>query len=203
MTVATAGTDRPLDTPADGTPRRLWRPTSTFLVYVLTGGLYGIWWFVVSRREMAEEAGRSPATGTAVLEGIGQLIPVVNAYVWYRVLTDVNELRARVRAPAVHVWGWVVALAAAIPCIFVVPLVLGPVLDAFNPDMEEIVRAVGYAAFPAQFLVFGYAMGYWNEYWIEKSGERATWRSRDPVDWLFVVLAVAGLAGLVVLAVGS
>jgi hypothetical protein len=204
VTAAAASPDRPVAAAGEATLRRLWRPVSTFLVYLLTGGLYGIWWFVVSRREMADDLDEGgPSTGIALLEGIGQLIPVVNAFVWYRTLTDINKLRAKVNAPVVNVWGWVTALAISIPCIYLLPEVLGPALDAFNPDMREIVRAAGYATFPAQVLVFGFAMGYWNEYWIEKTSERATWRSRGPVDWIFLALAVLAVVGLIVAAVGS
>jgi hypothetical protein len=204
VTAATASPDRPAAAAGDESLRRLWRPATTFLVYLFTGGLYGIWWFFVARQEMADELDEGgPSAGIALLEGIGQMIPVVNAFVWYRTLTDINKLRANVNAPLVAVWGWVAALAAAIPCIYLLPAVLGPALDAFNPDMREIVKAVGYATFPAQLLVFGYAMGYWNEYWLEKTGERATWRSRSPVDWAFLALAVLAVVGLIVAAVGS
>ena len=203
MTAATASPDRPVAAAGDATYRRLWRPAPTFVVYLLTGGLYGVWWFFVARREMAEELGRKPSAGIAVLEGIGSLIPVVNAFVWYRTLNDMNEARAKVRAPSVSVWPWVIALAASIPCMYLLPEILGPLLDAFTPDMREIIRAVGYATFPAQFLVFGYAMGYWNEYWMEKSGESATWRAYSIVDWIFIALAVLALIGLIVAGIGA
>jgi hypothetical protein len=204
VTAATASSDRPVDAARDDTLRRLWRPVPSVLVYLLTGGLFGIWWFFVARREMAENLeDRKPSAGVALIEGIGQMIPVVNAYVWYRTLTDINKLRAKVGAPTVNVWGWVVALAASIPCIYLLPEVLGPALDAFNPDMREIVRAAGYATFPAQFLVFAYALGYWNEYWIEKTGERATWRRLGPVDFVFIALAAVVVVGLILAAVGA
>ncbi|MFL6005768.1 MAG: hypothetical protein ACJ744_05940 [Gaiellaceae bacterium] len=204
MTATTAGaSDQPVDAVRDQSARRLWRGALTFIVYVLTAGLYGIWWFFVSRQEMAEELDRKPSSGVALLEGIGQLIPVVSAYVWYRTITDINAARAKVGAPAVNVWGWIVALAASIPCIYILPEVLGPILDAFNPDMREIIKAVGYATFPAQFLVFGYMVGYWNEYWLEKHAERVGRRALGPVDFVFMALAVVGLVGLVVAAVSS
>ena len=203
MTAATASSDRPADAVRDESARRLWHAALSFIVYVFTGGLYGVWWFFVTRREMAEELDRKPSPGIALLEGIGQLIPVVSAYVWYRTITDMNELRAKVRAPAVNLWGWIVALALAIPCIYVLPEVLGPVFDAFNPDMREIIKAVGYALVPAQFLVFGYMVGYWNEYWMEKLEDQAAYRRLGPVDIAFVVLAVLGLAGLIIAAVSA
>ena len=202
MTAATATPDRPVDAAGDAALQRLWRPTATVVVYLLTGGLYGVWWFFVSRREMAEEDGRTPSGGIALLEGIGQLIPVVSAFVWYRTLTDMNRLRRKVGAPEVGVLGWVVALALSVPCMLVLPEVLGPALDAFNPDMREIVRAAGYAAFPAQFLVFAFAMGYWNEYWMEKTGEQSTWRARGPVDIVFAALAALAVIGAILLIAG-
>jgi hypothetical protein len=199
----TASSDQPADSVREGSAQRLWRATASFVVYVLTGGLYGIWWFFVSRQEMDQELGRKPAPGRALLEGIGQLIPVVNAYVWYRTITDMNTLRAKVRAPAVSMWGWVAALALAAPAVYLLPGILGPVLDAFNSDMRDIIEAVGYALFPAQVLVFGYMLGYWNEYWMEKHGDRVEHRPFGPVDILFAVLAVAGLAGIVIAAVSA
>jgi hypothetical protein len=183
--------------------RRLWRGAISFIVYVFTGGLYGVWWFFVARQEMAEELDRKPSPGIALLEGIGQLFPLISAYVWYRTINDVNAAREKVRAPAVNVWGWITPLALAIPCIYILPEILGPVLDAFNPDMREIIRAVGYVAFPAQFLVFGYMVGYWNEYWMEKYDERAANRPFGPVDVVFSVLAALAVVGLVVAAVSS
>ena len=204
MTAATAGaSDQPVDAVRDESARRLWRGALTFIVYLLTGGLYGVWWFFVTRQEMAEALDRKPSPGVALLEGIGQLIPVVNAFVWYRTITDINAAREKVRAPAVHMWGWIVALAASIPCIYILPEILGPVFDAFNPDMREIIKAVGYATFPAQFLVFGYMVGYWNEYWLEKHEGRAAHRALGPVDFVFMALAVLGLVGLVVAAVSA
>jgi hypothetical protein len=203
VTAATASGGKPVDAVRDESARRLWRGALSFILFVFTGGLYGVWWFFVARQEMAEELGRKPAPRIALLEGIGQLIPLVSAFVWYRTITDINAAREKVRAPAVNLWGWVVALALAIPCIYILPEVLGPALDAFNADMREIIRALGYATFPAQILVFGYMVGYWNEYWMEKHDERAAYRPLGPVDFVFIVLAVLGLAGLVVAAVSA
>jgi hypothetical protein len=202
MTATTASAEQSVE-PVEGEARRLWRGAVSFIVYIFTGGLYGVWWFFVTRQEMDEELGRKRAPGLALLEGIGQLIPLVSAYVWYRTINDVNELRAKVRAPAVNLWGWVSALALAVPCVYILPEVLGPALDLFNSDMRDIVRAVGYALVPAQFLVFGYMVGYWNEYWMEKFGERAERRPVGPVDIVFMVLALAGAVGLIVAAASA
>jgi len=201
VTAATA--TQPSDAVHEESARRLWRSTLSLILYVLTGGLYGIWWFVVSRPEMDEELGRPPSRGRAVLEGIGQLIPVVSAYVWFRTITDANVLREKVGAPPINRWGWVTALALSIPAIYVLPEILGPLLDAFNSDMRGIIRGLGYGLFPAQFLVFGYMVGYWNEYWMEKYGERAEKRRLGPVDFLFMVLAVLGAAGLIAAAASA
>lgn len=203
MTAATASSDERADAVGEIGERRLWRGGLSFLLYIFTGGLYGVWWFFVARQEMAEELDRKPSPAIALLEGIGQLFPLISAYVWYRTITDMNALRAKVGAPAVNLWGWVTALALAVPCIYILPEVLGPVLDAFNADMREIIRAVGYALIPAQFLVFGYMVGYWNEYWMEKLGDRAARRRFGPVDIAFAVLALLGVAGLIVAAVSA
>ncbi len=198
MTAAAASSDEPVDVARTDADRRLWRGGLSFVVYLLTGGLYGVWWFFVSRREMAEEQGRKPSGAIALLEGIGQLFPLISAYIWYRTITDINELREKVGAPVVNLWGWITALALSIPCIYILPEVLGPVTDTFNQDVREIIKALGYALFPAQFLVFGYMVGYWNEYWMEKLGDGAANRRLGPVDIAFIVLAVLGLAGIVV-----
>jgi hypothetical protein len=203
MTAATASSDKPVDAVGEAGERRLWRGVLSFVLYIFTAGLYGVWWFFVSRQEMAEELDRKPSPAIALLEGIGQLIPIISAYVWYRTISDMNTLRAKVGAPALNLWGWIVALALAVPCIYILPEVLGPALDAFNPDMREIIRAVGYALVPAEFLVFGYMVGYWNEYWMEKLGEGAARRRFGPIDMAFAVLAVLGAAGLVVAAVSA
>lgn len=203
MTAAAASSDRPADGVREGAPRRLWRGGISFVIYLFTAGLYGIWWFFVSRQEMDEELERPRSPGRALLEGIGQLIPLVSAYVWYRTIKDVNTLRAKVGAPPVNLWGWVTAIALAWPCIFIFPEILGPALDAFNADMREIIRALGYALVPAEVLVFGYMVGYWNEYWMEKHGERAERRPFGPVDIAFAVLAVLGVAGLIVAAASA
>jgi len=201
VTAATAS--EPVGAVRDEGARRLWRGGLSFLVYILTGGLYGVWWFFVARQEMAEELDRKPSPGVALLEGIGQLFPLISAYVWYRTVNDINAAREKVGAPAVNVWGWITALALAIPCIYILPEVLGPLLDLFNADMREIIRAVGYVMFPAQFLVFGYMVGYWNEYWMEKHEERAATRPLGPVDIVFIILAAISLVGLIVLAVSE
>jgi hypothetical protein len=203
MTAATASSDERADTVGEAGERRLWRGALSFVLYIFTGGLYGVWWFFVSRQEMAEELDRKPSPGIALLEGIGQMIPLISAFVWYRTITDMNTLRAKVGAPALNLWGWIVALGLAVPCIYILPEILGPALDAFNADMREIIRALGYALAPAQFLVFGYMVGYWNEYWMEKLGDRASRRRMGPVDIAFVVLALLGAAGLVVAAVSA
>jgi hypothetical protein len=197
VTATAASSDRPVDAVGTGSPQRLWRGALSFIVYVLTGGLYGVWWFFVSRQEMAEDLDRKPSPGLALIEGIGQLFPLISAYVWYRTITDINALRAKVGAPAVNLWGWVIALAASIPCIYILPEVLGPITDLFNHDVRELIKAVGYALFPAQFLVFAYMVGYWNEYWMEKYGEQVAYRRFGPVDIVFVVLAVLSLVGLI------
>lgn len=191
MSTAAAGADSGVATAHEDAERRMWRPLPTFASYVATGGLYGIWWFFVARREMARELGREPSAAIALVEGIAQLIPVVNAFIWRRALNDINTLREKVGAPAVHVTGWYLALLLSIPCIYLLPDALAPALDLFNPDATEIVRAVGYALLPAQLLVFGWAMGYYNEYWLEKTGERATYRKLGPFEWIGMLLAVA------------
>jgi hypothetical protein len=177
VTTATPSSDKPAEGLSQEPTRRLWHGMLTFILFLVTAGLYGIWWFFVSRQEMDEELGRSPSPARALLEGIGQLIPVVSAFVWYRTITDINAARAKVRAPEVNLWGWVAAIGLAWPCIVILPTILGPILDAFNPDMREIIKAVGYALVPAQVLVFGYMVGYWNEYWMEKLGDRAEYRN--------------------------
>ena len=196
MSTATASAD-PAVAKYEGDERRLWRPLPTYLSYLATGGLYGIYWFFVTRREMARELGREPSGAVAILEGIGQLIPVVSAFVWYRVFTDLNELREKVRAPTVHVWGWIAALALWAPLIYVVPEVLGPITDLFNTDVRAIIRAVGYAMFPAQLLVFAWVMGYYNEYWLEKTGERAGYRKIGPLEIIGLLLAAAMIIGII------
>ena len=203
MTAAAASSDRPADAVRADAPRVLWRAGIAFVLYVFTAGLYGIWWFFVSRQEMHEELGHKRAPGRALLEGIGQLIPLVSAYVWYRTITDINTLRAKVGAPAVNLWGWVAAIALSWPCIYIFPEVLGPALDAFNADMREIIRAVGYALAPAQVLVFGYMVGYWNEYWLEKLDENAAKRPFGPVDIVCAIVAAVGIVGLAVALVTS
>jgi hypothetical protein len=203
VTAATASEDRPVDAVRDESTRRLWRGALTFLVYLFTGGLYGVWWFFVSRQEMAKELDRKPSPGIALLEGIGQLIPLVSAFIWYRTINDINAAREKVKAPPVNLWGWVLALALYIPCIYILPEVLGPALDAFNQDMREIIKAVGYVLAPSQFLVFAYNVGYWNEYWMEKHDERAEPRPLGPVDFVFMALAVVGIVGLIVAAVSA
>jgi hypothetical protein len=203
VTAATASSDQPVDAVRDEGARRLWRGALTFVLYLLTGGLYGVWWFFVARQEMAEELDRKPSPGIALLEGIGQLFPVIAAFVWYRTITDINLAREKVHAPAVNRWGWVTALALSIPCIYILPEVLGPILDAFNPDMREIIKALGYGTFPVQFLVFGYMIGYWNEYWLEKYEDRAEYRPFGPVDIAFSALAVVVVVGGIVAAVSA
>ena len=201
MTAATASSDQPADGVREETDRRLWRGAISFLLYLLTAGLYGIWWFFVSRQEMDEVLGRKRSPAIAFAEGVGQLIPMVSAFVWYRTITDINAARAKVRAPAVNLWGWVAAIGLSWPCIYILPTILGPLLDAFNPDMREIIKALGYALVPAEVLVFGYMTGYWNEYWMEKLGDRARNRRFGPVDIAFFALAILGVVGVVVLAV--
>jgi hypothetical protein len=204
VTATTATPEQPpVEATDEAATRRLWPGALTFVVYLLTAGLYGVWWFWVTRQEMDDELGRKRSPGRALLEGIGQLIPVVAAYVWYRTINDMNDLRARVNAPAVNVWGWVAALALAVPAIYVLPEVLGPITDLFNNDVRDIIRAVGYALVPAQFLVFGYMVGYWNEYWMEKLGDRAARRRIGALDIVFGVLAVLGLVGLILAAASA
>ncbi len=196
MSTATASAD-PAVAEYEAGERRLWRPLPTYLSYLATGGLYGIYWFFVARREMARDLGREPSGAVAILEGIGQLIPVINAFVWYRVFTDLNELREKVRAPAVHVWGWIAALALSIPLIYLVPEVVGPVTDLFNSDIRGIIRAVGYAMFPAQLLVFAWVMGYYNEYWLEKTGDRAGYRKIGPLEIIGLLCAAALIVAII------
>jgi hypothetical protein len=203
VTAATASSEKPADAVRDETTRRLWRGGLTFLVFIFTGGLYGIWWFFVSRQEMDAELGRKPSAARALFEGIGALVPVVAAYVWYRTISDMNTLRDKVGAPKLHLWGWVAALALAWPCVYVLPEVLGPALDAFNSDTRDIIEAAGYALVPAQFIIFGYMVGYWNEYWLEKLEDRAERRPFGPVDIVFSLLAVVGLVGLIVAAASA
>jgi hypothetical protein len=197
VTAASASSAGAVEAARDETAARLWRPWLTFPVYLLTGSLYGVWWFFVTRREMAAERGEDVSPARSAVEAILQLIPVVNAYFWYRLLADMNSLRERVGAPKVNATMYAVVLALPVPCIYVLPEVLGPALDAFNPDMREIIRAIGYATVPAVPITFGFAMGYWNEYWMEKTGDRATWRRPGPVDVAFGVLALASIVFLI------
>jgi hypothetical protein len=69
-----------------GTERDVWW---TLLLIIVTLGIYGLWWFYVSHREMREFSGSGLGGWPALIFAI---IPVVGIILWFTMPTEVSRL---------------------------------------------------------------------------------------------------------------
>lgn len=59
---------------------------------ILSGGLYGLYWFYVTRQQLFKELGQEDQ---ATLHTLGLFVPLLNIYLIYLLWRDINEVRVK------------------------------------------------------------------------------------------------------------
>lgn len=67
---------------------------------ILSFGLYSIYWFYVTRRDVFKEGGQHKS---AFLHTLGLFVPILNFFIYYWLVKDVAELAGKVKAKEVQV----------------------------------------------------------------------------------------------------
>ncbi len=71
-----------------------------FIVWIVTFGLYGIYWFYLTLDEMTKHRGER---AESCLWTIGFLIPIVNFFSWWKYASTVDKL-TNGKYPAILMW---------------------------------------------------------------------------------------------------
>jgi hypothetical protein len=165
----------------------------TGALWILTGGLFQVYWYWVASGQVASELGRPSgrrvpmavlmvvawvvavlllvASGNGQLEAIGlTLVPLAWAYPMYGVWKGIDELRDKVGAPRFPALSYALALTVPFLMLYVFHYVLkGLTLDIYT-DARAVFDATGYGFLLAWPWTFAFGVGYLNEYWIEREG---------------------------------
>lgn len=144
----------------------------TFLLYLISGGLYGFYWFFVTRQAVTKEVGGNDQVG---LQTAGLIVPILNIFIIYWLFRDIDQLHRK-------------AGLAGFPALW---FVLGPLIGAFIPVVNIFVGIVS-------IVLFGLVVKYLNEYWDKSTKGKAT---EAKVTGGEIAVTVAGLVVAVVSAI--
>ncbi len=89
---------------------------------ILSVGLYGFYWFYVTRQQVTEEVGGNDAVG---LQTVGLLVPILNWFIIYWLWRDINKLRTKETGQSFPVGLFLVlSILFGIAAIVIYPLVV-------------------------------------------------------------------------------
>lgn len=146
----------------------------TFLLYIISGGLYGLYWFYVTRQAVTKEVGGNDQVG---LQTAGLIVPILNIFIIYWLFRDIDKLHRK-------------AGLSGFPAVW---FVVGPLIGAFVPIVNIFVGIVS-------IVLFGLVIKYLNEYWDKSTGGKAT---EAKITGGEIAVAVAGLViGALMLVLG-
>lgn len=136
----------------------------TFLLYLISGGLYAFYWFYVTRQAVTKEVGGNDQVG---LQTAGLIVPILNIFIIYWLFRDIDKLHRK-------------AGLSGFPAVW---FVVGPLIGAFIPIVNVFVGIVS-------IVLFGLVVKYLNEYWDKSTNGKAT---EAKVTGGEIAVAVAGL----------
>jgi hypothetical protein len=110
--------------------RLKWPLGRVWPITILSGGLYGFYWFGLTRQQVSQELGRDD--DRPGLQTIGLIVPLLNLYIVYRLWRDVDRLRQAAGLAPMPVGAWLAV--SAIPGVSIVgaPYAYTKVLLAVN-----------------------------------------------------------------------
>lgn len=103
------------------------------VLFVVTFGIYGLYWFYQTAKEMKELAYDNEATPG--LWTLFSVIPLLNFYAWYRY----SELFEKVSSGKLPAWALLILFIICAPAVWVL------VQLELNRQSDEILRARAYA----------------------------------------------------------
>ena len=168
-------------------------PWLTGLLWIVTGGLFQIFWYWTACGQCATELGKSPsrrvlgavimivswalavflifASGNGQLEAIGlTLVPLAWSYFMYRVWTDIDLLRDKVEGPRFSALSYAVSMTIPFLMLWVGHYLLKSLTLGIYVDARAVFDATGYAFLLSWPYTFAFGVGYLNEYWLEREG---------------------------------
>jgi len=168
-------------------------PWLTGLLWIVTGGLFQIFWYWTACGQCATELGKSPsrrvlgavimivswalavflifASGNGQLEAIGlTLVPAAWAWPMYGVWSDIDLLRDKVSAPRFPALWYALAMVVPIVMLWVAHYLLKSLTLDIYTDARAVFDATGYAFLISLPYTFAFGVGYLNEYWTEREG---------------------------------
>jgi hypothetical protein len=172
---------------------RRFNPWLTGLLWIVTGGLFQIYWYWIACGQVAAELGKPAGrrvigaavmlaswvvalflivgSGNGQLEAIGlTLVPAVWSYFMYEVWRDTDRLRDKVGAPRFPALWYALAMVVPIVMLWVFHYLLKSLTLDIYTDARAVFDATGYAFMLAWPYTFAFGVGYLNEYWVEREG---------------------------------
>jgi hypothetical protein len=140
------------------------------LLSIISGGLYGLYWFYVTRQAVTAEIKGDDQVG---LQTAGLLVPILNVFIIYWLLRDIDILHRK-------------AGLSGFPALW---FVLGPLIGAFIPFVNIFVGI-------ASIVLYGLVIMYLNQYWDKSTGGKAT---NAKVTGGEIAISIAGLVINVIL----
>lgn len=118
------------------------------LLSLISGGLYGLYWFYVTRQAVTAEVKGDDQVG---LQTVGLIVPILNIFIIYWLFRDIDILHRK-------------AGLQGFPALW---FVLGPVIGAFIPFINIFVGI-------ASVVLYGLVIMYLNQYWDKSTNGKAT-----------------------------
>ena len=84
-----------------------WPMARVIIFSILSLGVYGFYWFYVTRKQVTQQIGGSDNAG---LQTLGQIVPILNFVIIYWLWRDISALRERVGLTEINVTLYIVLL---------------------------------------------------------------------------------------------
>ena len=150
-------------------------PLRVILLYLVSAGLYGFYWFYVTRQKATAELNANDNVG---LQTLGLIVPILNIFIIYWLFRDIDKLNRQAGGPG-------------FPALW---FILGPLIASFIPIVNLIAGIVG-------IVLFVIVINRLNEYWDKKTNGQAT---EAPFTGGEIAVTVAGLVvGILLFALGA
>lgn len=146
---------------------------------IISLGIYGFYWFFVTRKQVTEEVGGKDQVG---LQTVGLIVPILNIFILYWLFRDIDKLHRQ-------------AGLSGFPAL---PLAVTPLVISIITRIIPKLSIIGLA----NLVVYGFVVSKLNEYWDKKTDGKA---ENAPVTGSEIAVVVGGLVLMIllILAIGA
>lgn len=146
------------------------------VLYILTLGLYGLYWFYVSREQVTKELGTNDSAGW---QTVGLIVPILNFFIYYWLLRDIDVLQRKARLDGFSAGGYLSIIIAA--------------------SLLSWIPIFGWALAIGAVVIMGLVVAKLNEYWDTKTNGKATEAPIAGGEVAVIAIGVAFWAAMILL----